>query len=105
MSLNRVTLIGYLGQDPELRLLAASGQPVANFSVATDEVFTDKEANRHERVDWHHIVVYGRAAETCKEYLKTGRQVVCCESFIEDGGGPPGVGLQEQIPNHPKLRG
>ena len=69
MSLNRVTIIGYLGQDPELRLLAASGQPVANFSVATDEVFTDKEGNRHERVDWHHIVVYGRAAETCKEYL------------------------------------
>jgi len=75
MSLNRVTLIGYLGQDPELRLLPVSGQPVANFSVATDEFFTDKEGNRHERVDWHHIVVYGRAAEACKEYLTKGRQV------------------------------
>jgi single-strand DNA-binding protein len=75
MSLNRVTIIGYLGQDPELRLLPASGQAVANFSVATDETFTDKEGNRHERVDWHHIVVYGRVAETCKEYLKRGRQV------------------------------
>jgi len=48
---------------------------VANFSVATDEVFTDKEGNRREQVDWHHIVVYGRAAEACKEYLTKGRQV------------------------------
>jgi single-strand DNA-binding protein len=46
VSLNRVTIIGYLGQDPELRLLPVSGQPVANFSVATDEFFTDKEGNR-----------------------------------------------------------
>jgi single-strand DNA-binding protein len=48
---------------------------VANSSVATDEAFTDKEGSHHERVDWHHIVVYCRAAETCKEYLKKGRQI------------------------------
>ncbi len=75
MSLNRVMLIGHLGQDPELRHLPTSGQPVAHFSVATDEAFTGKDGNRQERVEWHNIVVFGRAAETCKEYLKKGRQV------------------------------
>src|SRR5216684_2160584 len=75
MSLNRVTLIGHLGQDPELRHLPTSGQPVASFSVATDEAYTDKQGQRQERTDWHHIVVFGKAAESCKEYLKQGRQV------------------------------
>jgi single-strand DNA-binding protein len=75
MSLNKVMVIGYLGQDPELRRLPMSGQPVTGFSVATDESFTGKDGNRQERVEWHNVVVYGRAAETCKEYLKKGRQV------------------------------
>ena len=75
MSLNRVTLIGHLGQDPELRHLPTSGQPVASFSVATDEAYTDKQGQRQERTDWHHIVVFGKAAESCKEYLNKGRQV------------------------------
>ncbi len=105
MSLNRVTIIGHLGQDLELRYLPTSGQPVTGFSVATDESFTGKDGNRQERVEWHNIVVFGKLAETCAKYLAKGRQIVCCESFIGDGGGPPGVGLQEQIPNHHKLRG
>jgi single-strand DNA-binding protein len=74
MSLNRVTLIGHLGQDPELRHLPTSGQRVASFSVATDESFTGKDGQRQERVEWHNIVVFGKAAESCKEYLKKGRQ-------------------------------
>jgi single-strand DNA-binding protein len=75
MSLNKVMVIGHLGQDPELRYLPTSGQPVTGFSVATDESFTAKDGSRQERVQWHNIVVYGKAAESCKEYLKTGRQV------------------------------
>ena len=75
MSLNRVTIIGYLGQDPEMRHLPTSGQPVAHFSVATDEVFKARDGTRQERVDWHNIVVFGKAAESCKDYLKKGRQV------------------------------
>lgn len=75
MSLNRVTLIGNLGQDPELRHLPTSGQPVASFSIATDEAYTDKQGQRQERVDWHNIVVFGKVAESCKEYLKKGREV------------------------------
>jgi single-strand DNA-binding protein len=75
MSLNRVTIIGHLGQDPEVRQLPQSQQSVATFSVATDEGFTGKDGNRQERVQWHHIVVYGKLAESCGEYLKKGRQV------------------------------
>jgi single-strand DNA-binding protein len=75
MSLNRATIIGHLGQDFELRYLLTNGQPVASFSVATDEAFTDKNGERQERVDWHQIVVYGKLAETCHKYLSKGRQI------------------------------
>jgi single-strand DNA-binding protein len=75
MSLNKVQLIGHLGQDPDLRYLPTSSQPVASFSVATDEAFTGKDGTRQERVEWHQIVVFGKAAENCKEYLQKGRQV------------------------------
>jgi single-strand DNA-binding protein len=59
MSLNRATIIGYLGQDLELRNLPTNGPPVVSFAVATDESFTDKDGNRQERVDWHQVVAYG----------------------------------------------
>ena len=75
MSLSRIAIIGHLGQDPELRYLPTSGQPVTGFSVATDESYTSKEGNRQERVQWHNIVVFGKLAETCTKYLGKGRQV------------------------------
>jgi len=74
VSLNKVMVIGHLGQDPELRYTPA-GLPVANFTVATNEVFVDKEGKRQERAEWHRIVVMGKIALTCNEYLKKGRQV------------------------------
>ena len=74
MSLNRVMVIGHLGQDPEIRYTPA-GLPVANFTVATNEVFVDNEGKRQERTEWHRIVVMGKIALTCNEYLKKGRQV------------------------------
>jgi single-strand DNA-binding protein len=74
MSVNRVTLIGYLGGDPEARFLP-SGQHVANFSVATDEYYVDKNGERREQVEWHNVVAFAKLAEICKEYLKKGRQV------------------------------
>ena len=74
MSLNRATIIGHLGQDPELRYLPTSGQLVTAFSVATDESFTDKDGQRQERTDWHNVVVYGKA-ENCHKYLAKGREV------------------------------
>lgn len=75
MALNKAMVIGYLGQDPLLRHLPTSGQPVAGFSVATDESFTGKDGNRQDRVEWHNIVVFGKLAETCTKYLAKGRQV------------------------------
>ena len=74
MSLNRAMVIGNLGGDPELRYLP-SGQPAVGFSIATDESFTDKQGQKQERVEWHHIVAFGKLAETCNEYLRKGRQV------------------------------
>ena len=74
MSLNRAMLIGNLGGDPELRSLP-SGQAVVGFSVATDEVYTDKQGQKQGRVEWHNVVAFGKLAETCNEYLKKGRQI------------------------------
>jgi single-strand DNA-binding protein len=74
MSLNRAMIIGNLGQDPEIRY-TASGLPVVNFSLATDERYLDKDGKRQARVQWHRIVVIGKLALTCNEYLKKGRQV------------------------------
>lgn len=67
-------VIGNLDGDPELRYLL-SGQPAVGFSIATDESFTDKQGEKQERVEWHHIVAFGKLAETCNQYLKKGRQV------------------------------
>jgi single-strand DNA-binding protein len=74
MSLNKVMVVGHLGQEPEMRY-TPTGLPVANFSVATDEGYVDKEGKRQERTEWHRIVVMGKVALTCTEYLKKGRQV------------------------------
>jgi single-strand DNA-binding protein len=75
MSLNRVTIIGHLGQDPQLRM-TPGGQAVGTLSVATDESYTNKETGeRKEAVEWHRVVVWGKQAETCFSLLKKGRQV------------------------------
>jgi single-strand DNA-binding protein len=74
MSLNRAMVIGYLGHDPETRLLP-TGQPVVSFSIATDEAFTDKNGQKQERVEWHSVVAFSRLGEICAEHLKKGRQV------------------------------
>jgi single-strand DNA-binding protein len=70
---NKVILIGNLGADPEVRF-TPGGQAVANFRVATNESWTDKQGQKQERTEWHRIVVWGKLAELCGEYLKKGRQ-------------------------------
>lgn len=70
---NKVILIGNLGADPEVRF-TPGGQAVANFRIATNESWTDKQGQRQERTEWHRIVVWGKLAELCGEYLKKGRQ-------------------------------
>ena len=74
MSVNKAILIGNLGRDPEVRF-TGSGKAVANFSIATSEVFTDGQGQRQEKTEWHNIVVWGKQAETCGQYLQKGRQV------------------------------
>jgi single-strand DNA-binding protein len=74
MSLNKVLLIGRLGQDPEIRY-TPSGMPVVNFSLATGDSYVDRAGKRQERTDWHHVIVPGKLALTCSEYLKKGLQV------------------------------
>ena len=71
---NKVIIIGRLGQDPELRY-TTSGQAVARFSIATSESWKDKNnGEKQERTEWHRIVVWGRLAELCRDYLAKGRQ-------------------------------
>ena len=73
-SVNKVILVGNLGRDPEVRY-TPSGQAVANFTVATNEAWTDKAGQKQERTEWHRVVVWGKSAENCGEYLSKGRQV------------------------------
>jgi single-strand DNA-binding protein len=71
---NKVILVGNLGKDPEVRY-TPGGAAVANFTIATNENWTDKQGQKQERTEWHRIVVWGKAAELCGEYLSKGRQV------------------------------
>jgi single-strand DNA-binding protein len=71
---NKVILVGNLGKDPEVRY-TPGGQAVANFTIATNENWTDKQGQKQERTEWHRIVVWGKVAELCGEYLSKGRQV------------------------------
>jgi single-strand DNA-binding protein len=71
MSVNKVILVGRLGRDPETRF-TGGGQAVANFSVATDETYKDKNGERQKRTEWHKIVVWGKQAEIAQQYLKKG---------------------------------
>lgn len=73
-SLNKVMLIGNLGRDPEVRF-TPDGSPVATFSVATGEFWTDKNGTRQERTEWHNIVAWNKLADLAKRYLSKGRQV------------------------------
>ncbi|MDE0032177.1 MAG: single-stranded DNA-binding protein [Deltaproteobacteria bacterium] len=75
MSVNIAIVSGNLGRDPEVRF-TQSGRAVANFSVATNESWIGQDGNRQERTEWHNIVVWGKQAESCGQYLAKGRQVL-----------------------------
>ncbi|MBV9574777.1 MAG: single-stranded DNA-binding protein [Acidobacteriales bacterium] len=73
-SLNRVTLIGNLGKDPEVKY-TPSGTPVAKLTLATNERFKDKAGEWQDRTEWHNVVLWQRLAEIAGEYLKKGGKV------------------------------
>lgn len=75
---NKVILIGHLGQDPEIRYMP-SGGAVANLTLATSESWRDKQTGEmKEKTEWHRVVIFGKLAEIAGEYLRKGSQV-----FIE----------------------
>ncbi|MBF0205627.1 MAG: single-stranded DNA-binding protein [Oligoflexia bacterium] len=78
MSVNKVILIGRLGQNPEVKY-APSGMPVCTFSIATTESWKDKNnGQKVEKTEWHRVVAWAKLAEICGQYLSKGKQV-----FIE----------------------
>jgi len=73
--INKVIIVGNLGQDPEVRFMP-NGSAVANFTVATSETWKDKQTGEQkEKTEWHRIVMYQRLAEIAGEYLKKGSKV------------------------------
>lgn len=72
--INKVILVGRLGKDPEIRA-TPQGTPVAKFTVATDEKFTDRAGEKQERTEWHNITAWGKLGEICGQYLKKGKLV------------------------------
>jgi single-strand DNA-binding protein len=122
--LNKVMLIGNLGRDPEVRS-TASGQPVANFTLATSRRWKDKNGQRQEQTEWHTIVCWGKQAEIAGQYLTKGKQIfvegrlqtrswddrqsgekkyrteVICENFQmlgQRGGGGAGADIETAAP-------
>lgn len=73
-SVNKVTIVGSLGRDPETRY-SSSGDAITNISVATTDKRKDKAGNKQEKTEWHRIVFFGKLAEIAGEYLKKGSPV------------------------------
>lgn len=71
---NKAIIVGHLGKDPEVRY-TPQGKAVANFSVATSESWTDQQGQKQDKTEWHAIVVWGKTAELCGQYLAKGRLV------------------------------
>ncbi|EPK8021441.1 single-stranded DNA-binding protein [Providencia rettgeri] len=72
---NKVILIGHLGQDPEIRYMPAGGA-VANLTLATSETWRDKQSGEmREKTEWHRVIIFGKLAEVAGEYLKKGSQI------------------------------
>ncbi|GIU37621.1 single-stranded DNA-binding protein [Shewanella schlegeliana] len=71
---NKVILVGNLGQDPEVRYMP-NGNAVANITVATSESWKDQQGQQQERTEWHRVVMFGKLAEITGEYLRKGSQV------------------------------
>lgn len=80
-SLNRATIIGRLGADPEIRY-TQNNTAVANFSVATSERYKDSNGEWQERPEWHRIVAWAKLAEVCENYLRKGA-LACFEGPLQ----------------------
>lgn len=72
--LNKVMIIGNLGNDPEIKY-SNTGTAIATFNIATTENRRDSEGNWEEKTEWHRVVMFGKQAEVCKDYLHKGSKV------------------------------
>ena len=89
-SVNKVILVGHLGNEPELKQ-TSSGHTVCKFRMATSRRWKDKEGQQQEDTCWHHIVSWGRSAEFCAAYLRKGKQVyvegrISTRSYLDPQG-------------------
>lgn len=82
-SVNRVILIGNVGRDPEIRY-TQSGEPIANFSLATSERWTGKDGQKQERTEWHRVEVFGKTAQVVRDYVAKGKPVYVEGSIYTD---------------------
>ncbi len=73
-SLNRVMIIGNIGNEPEMRF-TPNGNPVTSFRVATNRAYTTADGERSEETEWFSVVAWGRLAEQCNQFLAKGRRV------------------------------
>ena len=72
--MNKITIIGNLGRDPEMRY-SASGNPMTSFSIASNHRYTTAAGERREETEWFNCTAFGRLADTCNQYLSRGQQV------------------------------
>lgn len=82
-SVNKVILIGNVGRDPEIRY-TQSGEPIANFSLATSENWTDKSGQKQEKTQWHRVTVFGKTAQVVRDYVTKGKTLYI-EGALEYG--------------------
>jgi len=108
-SINKVILVGHIGQDPELRY-TASGEAAVNLSLATSESWKDKQTGeKREITEWHRVAIFGKPAEIAGKYLAKG-SLVCVEGKIKsnkytDKNGIERVAFQIQCENFKMLGG
>jgi single-strand DNA-binding protein len=73
--MNEVTLIGHVGRDPEIRY-TQSGEPIANFTLATSERWKNKAGEQQEKTQWHRLDVFGKPAQFIRDYVKKGTKLL-----------------------------
>lgn len=81
--LNKVCLLGRVGRDPEIRY-TQGGEPIANFSLATSERWTGKDGQKQEKTEWFRVEVFGKLAQTVRDYVSKGKQLYLEGSLHQD---------------------
>ena len=97
--LQKITIMGFLGKDPELRF-TASGDAVCSFSVATSKKYTDKNGQKVENTTWFRVSAWGKQAELANQYLKKGSGIYIEGELVSDPstGGPKIFNRQDGTP-------